>query len=263
MIVDTHCHASARWYEPIDTLLFNMDRCGVDRAVLVQLLGSTDSSDMIAACAAHPDRFSFIGAIDPAAPDALAALVRQIEARASGLRMRANWRSAGADPLELWRAVESAGLRVSLVGTVANFTDGTLDEVARACPSLTIVLEHLGGLARPDAGDREAALPSLCALAAHANVSVKLTGLGQLVPRLPNLDAAMPPLDTALALAPIHAVMAAFGPKRLMWGSDFPPVAAREGYGHALHWTRALVAQHWPDSVNDCFGGNAAALFRL
>jgi hypothetical protein len=28
-----------------------------------------------------------------------------------------------------------------------------------------------------------------------------------------------------------------FGASRMMWGSDFPPVAGREGYRNALQWT--------------------------
>ena len=28
----------------------------------------------------------------------------------------------------------------------------------------------------------------------------------------------------------------AFGVGRMMWGSDFPPAAGREGYGNALRW---------------------------
>jgi hypothetical protein len=39
VIVDAHGHASLDWYEPIETLLFEMDRHGVDQAVLIQING--------------------------------------------------------------------------------------------------------------------------------------------------------------------------------------------------------------------------------
>lgn len=263
MVVDTHCHASSRWYEPVDTLLFNMDRCGVDKAVLVQMLGSTDSAGMQAACRAHADRFVFIGAVDPQAADPVRAVEQAAESGAAGLRLRAAWRAGGEDPLAPWRAAERAGLRVSLVGPVASFTDGRLAEVAAACPRLPILLEHLGGLARPDAGDRDAALPALCDLARYPNIAVKLPGLGQLAPRLPDLDAAPVPLDLHGVRPLLDAVLRAFTPQRLMWGSDFPPVAAREGYANALEWTRALLAEHWPDAVGPCMGETARTIFRL
>jgi L-fuconolactonase len=261
MTVDAHCHASTHWYEPIDTLLYAMDRCSVDRAVLVQMLDSTDSTDMIAARRAHPDRLRFIAAIDPAAPDAVCALDTAVAAGAVGLRMRSTWRSAGTDPLDLWRAIAGAGLCVSMVGPASSFIDGSLTEIATACPDLTIVLEHLGGLARPDVGDRDALLPLVCAIAVHPNIALKVTGLGQVAPKRPDLDEATPPLDLAAVPQLFGAIIAAFGANRLMWGSDFPPVAAREGYANALGWTRALFEQNWPETVTDIFGGNAVRTF--
>lgn len=268
MIVDTHCHADDRWYEPVDTLLFNMDRCGVDRAVLVQILGSADNRSLRSAARAHPDRFRFIAAIDPAEPDPRLAVARAGQDGAVGLRLRAGWGGGGKQALPLWQMVEASGLAVSVVGPVASFIDGTLARIADACPRLPLVLEHLGGLARPDAGDRSAVLPALCALGQYDNIHLKLPGLGQIAPRRADMDSqearAMPlDLKQAGVLPLLGEIMAAFGPKRLMWGSDFPPVAAREGYGHALNWAHDLIECHWPDAVGPVFGGNAAALFGL
>ena len=33
VIVDTHCHVSPYWYEPVETLLHQMNSNGVDKAV--------------------------------------------------------------------------------------------------------------------------------------------------------------------------------------------------------------------------------------
>lgn len=262
MIVDTHCHASSRWYEPIDTLLFNMDRCGVDRAVLVQLLGSTDSTDMAEAQRAHPDRFRYVAAIDPLAPDAIAVIEAAANEGAVGLRMRAAWRSPGDDPLALWRAVASSGLRVSMVGSASSFTDGELAEIALACPDLPIILEHLGGLGRPDVGDRDAALRAVIALSSHPNVMLKLPGLGQVAPRLPGIDAAGAlPLDMKGVEPLLASILDAFGADRLMWGSDFPPVASREGYANALGWTRDLIDRVSPGAASLIFEETAARVF--
>ena len=257
-IVDSHCHVSDRWYEPVDTLLFQMDRCGVARAVMVQLLGGTDHAAMQAAATRFPQRLAWVGMIDQGVPDWPASIAAAADAGAAGLRMRPSWRSSGADLLALWRAVAAAGLRVSLAGTVQQFTDGKLLEIARALPELPLVLEHLGGLARADAGDRETELQALCELAAMPNILLKLPGLGQIAPRLPSPDAAGGPLDLSGVEALLTPVFAAFGPERLMWGSDFPPVASREGYANALGWCRELVARHWPEAVPAVFGGTAA-----
>ena len=259
MIVDTHCHVSSRWYEPVESLLSAMDRNGVDRAVMIQPLGSTDYGDMLAAARRHADRLRFVATVDPTRPDWADAVTHASGEGACGLRCRAGWRSPGDDPFAYWRLLEAQRLVVSMVGPVASFTDGSVSAIAAECPTLPLVLEHLGGLARPDAGDRDAALPPLFALADIATVSLKLPGLGQLAPRLPSIDGQDIPLDLTGVSDLLIAVLDRFGAGRLMWGSDFPPVSAREGYGNALIWTRDLVARHRPEAVAPVFGGNAAA----
>ncbi len=42
-IVDSHCHAATSRYEPIDVLLRQMDRIGIDQAVLIQMNGQADN----------------------------------------------------------------------------------------------------------------------------------------------------------------------------------------------------------------------------
>ncbi len=37
IIVDSHCHISPVWYEPVESLLFQMDRNDVAHAVLIQM----------------------------------------------------------------------------------------------------------------------------------------------------------------------------------------------------------------------------------
>jgi L-fuconolactonase len=261
MIIDTHCHASTRWYEPVETLLFNMDRNGVDSAVLIPLLGAYDSADMIAAVRRYPDRVVWFAAVDPVRADVLDGIRKARDAGARGLRMRAGWRSEGARPMALWEEAEALGLAVSLVGPAASFVDGALGDVAAHCSRLPLILEHLGGLARPDVGDREAMLEPVCALASHPNLSIKLPGLGQLASRTA-LDHGGVPLDLTGVRGILDRIFGCFGSERIMWGSDFPPVAAREGYGHALHWTREFLADRGETALEDVFGGVAARLLR-
>ena len=39
VVVDTHCHASPYWFEPVEVLLDEMTRSGVDKAALIQFRG--------------------------------------------------------------------------------------------------------------------------------------------------------------------------------------------------------------------------------
>jgi L-fuconolactonase len=48
VVVDTHCHASPYWYEPVETLLDQMNRHGVAQATLIQIGGEYDNAYLIA-----------------------------------------------------------------------------------------------------------------------------------------------------------------------------------------------------------------------
>lgn len=69
-IVDTHCHASPDWFEPIESLLFQMDTCGVDKAVLVQHGGEYDNAYLLTCAEQHSGRFAVTGLVDTKLPDA-------------------------------------------------------------------------------------------------------------------------------------------------------------------------------------------------
>ena len=54
----------------------------------------------------------------------------------------------------------------------------------------------------------------------------------------------------------------AFGPARMMWGSDFPPVSRREGYANALRWPREhLGARLSKPQLAQMFGGVAERIY--
>jgi L-fuconolactonase len=44
VVIDTHCHASPYWYQPVEILMDQMYRYGVDKAVLVQINGWFDNT---------------------------------------------------------------------------------------------------------------------------------------------------------------------------------------------------------------------------
>jgi L-fuconolactonase len=96
-----------------------------------------------------------------------------------------------------------------------------LDRVAREYPGLRVIVDHVGMPAPPTAppfDDLLATLPELLALAVHPNVAVKLTGLPLLAPG----DYPFPGVWPAL-----RALLEAFGPGRLLWGTDVQRVTGR------------------------------------
>ena len=82
----------------------------------------------------------------------------------------------------------------------------------------------------------------------------KATGLDSIKSILMEFTEIPPYLEMALE---------AFGPHRIMWGSDYPPVSVREGYHNALHGVMnhtALADQAVKDWV---MNKTAAAVFKL
>jgi len=263
MIVDAHCHASPQWFEPVEPLVAQMDLNGVERAVLTQVLGQFDNRYQEECVAHYPNRFASVGAVAVRREDA-ADQVRHWAARGmAGLRLRPEARSPGSDPLAVWRAAADGGLAISCGGPPAHLLSEEFAAVAREFAGMPIVLEQLGGWPRPDC-DREAATWSgILRLSRLPNVLLKLPTLGQVALRpvgTPLPPPGEPVLDATEGAILIEALKA-FGPERLMWGSDYPVVSSREGYANALNWTRAIFADR-PDAERDAiFGGNALRIF--
>src|SRR5216683_2333971 len=88
VVVDTHCHASLDWYEPIETLLYEMDRNGVDHAVLVQINGQFDNAYQFECVRRYPGRFANVVLVDTDRPDTPQQLEQLAERGATGVRLR-------------------------------------------------------------------------------------------------------------------------------------------------------------------------------
>lgn len=257
MIVDSHCHVSTHWFEPVEILLEQMNRNGVTYAVLVQMMGQSDNEYQFEVVRRFPGRFASVVWIDWETPDAASELRRLADRAISGVRLPAVARSHGADELEIWRAAADLGLTVSCIGTTEDFVSEDFARLVQAMPSLRIVIEHLGGEdpRYPNARDRL----EIFRLARFPNVFIKVHGLGEFCRRRLPVSKGFPferPIPPLLDMA-----YDAFGPGRLMWGSDFPPVSAREGYRNALQLTLEQFAGKNETDQELIFGGVALSLF--
>ena len=65
LIVDSHCHAGTSWFEPIESLLFQMDRNDVDKGVLIQHRGVYDNAYLLDCVRRFPGRFTVAAMVDP------------------------------------------------------------------------------------------------------------------------------------------------------------------------------------------------------
>lgn len=261
MIVDSHAHVSPHWYEPVETLLNQMNEHGVDMAILTQMIGQTDSRYQQDCVKRYPDRLSSVAWVDVEAPDVAMTVEKLAREGVSGIRLRPSSLLADGRLPQAWRAVQETGLSVSCVGSAEAFNAPGFIELVTKLAGTTIVLEHLGGSSSPVTTYEQLAIRrQVFELATYPNVMLKLPGFGELMPRDPNkwqsgrpFGDAMPPL--------VHEAITAFGANRLMWGSDFPVVSSREGYGNALKLTRIALDDLPDEDLNAIFGANARRVF--
>lgn len=198
-----------------ESLLFQMDLAGVRRMVLVPPSWEGDRNDLaLEAARAYPDRFAVMGRLalqDPASR----ALVADWKKQPGMLGMRftfhnEHYRHFLTDGTAdwLWPAAEKAGVPLMVL------VPGALDQLERIAgrhPGLKLVIDHAGLPVRGKGPQVWEGLPAVCALAKHANVAVKASGM-------PSLSNEAYPFSD---LHPhIRTLFDAFGPRRLFWGTD-------------------------------------------
>ena len=118
-------------------------------------------------------------------------------------------------------------------------------------PDLTVVVDH-GAKPRIREGEIEAWRADMAIVAAHPNVTCKLSGLVTEAPADAGLATLKPYIDVLLEL---------FGPQRLLWGSDWPVVELAGGYERWLDLAQAALADLDSAARAAVFGGNAERVY--
>ena len=242
MVIDSHLHVWSDdprrypWADggpaqagSVELLLETMDRHGVDQACLVQSIHYLFDNRYAADCLArYPGRFSAIAVMDRNAADAVERLERLVTGDGfEGLRMHlsraddpAEWAAPSQDPI--WRKAEELGACFLSFGPAE--MQPAVEPIIARHPGVAVILDHLGGAPF----DEEPPFPLLgnvLALARHPNVYVKFT---------PQAARAAGPFPFADQHSVYERIYDAFGPQRLMWGTDFPHILADIGYGNGL-----------------------------
>ncbi len=256
-IVDTHCHAGLNWFEPVEMIMAQMNMNGVDRAALIQHRGTFDNGYLFECAQRFPGRFAVVAIVDTSSESAEADLERWAEMGACGVRLAPLERSGGGDPLAIWRKASGLGLLVSSLGDVGQFASREFEAAVAAFPDMPIIIEHLAGV-RQGAAPPYSTYKRALGLAKYPNTYIKVPGLGEISERPAALGSAFgfeytPPL--------YEMALDAFGPRRMMWGSDYPPVSGREGYANALEGVRRHPAFSDPQTLAWVLGETAMSVF--
>jgi predicted TIM-barrel fold metal-dependent hydrolase len=193
-----------------------MDEIGVDRAVIVppSWVGENNATALEAA-EAHPGRFAVMGRIDPLAPDTPDRLASWLQQpHMLGIRLTFNfprmaaWMENITEQESFWEGCERCGIPLMLYLPGAAHR---LDPIATRHSGVRFVLDHM---ARPGNAGGPAAfadLDAMLALARHTNVAVKVSSA-------PNYSTE--PYPYADIHPFLRRIYDAFGPRRMLWGSD-------------------------------------------
>ena len=257
--IDTHAHAftaacalvPGRRYTPdqeapLARYLGELDQAGIDRGVLIQpsFLG-TDNSYLLA-CLAQSDRLRGVAVIDPAIDDKILAIMNA--AGIVGMRLNLLGMDTSFVREDSWQ---------DLFGRVARLGwHIELHALAKVLPTLIdalwfsgapIVVDHFG---RPDPekGLRDPGILALFDKAKGGQIWIKFSA---------------PYRCEGDANAYAAAFLERFGPRRIIWGSDFPWTQHSEGmsYRQSRDWLDAWIPD--PDMRRQVLGPSAARLFNF
>ena len=229
MVVDTHVHVvsgdkvkhppltgAPEWpVTEIDPLIADMDRLGIDKAVLVQTLFTYgfDNSYMIDCMRRHPHRLRTVCVIDqlqPTGAETLETLVKDHDVGGVRLMPKGQPKGVLTDPatFPLWRKATEIGIPVTVAAEEEHVPG--METVVERFPDVAICFEHMWALDLMC--DLEAKLAPMLKLARYPNVHLKLAPNNSVAIR----KAALKPQDFFGRLADV------FGIERLMWGSNYP-----------------------------------------
>ncbi|TMR21849.1 amidohydrolase [Nonomuraea turkmeniaca] len=241
----------------LDDLAAPAAAAGVTRTVLVQVLPDLDETREFLALAAASDLVAgVVGWIDLKAPDAadtLAALPGGLVGVRHGVQSEADpeWLNR-PDVRRGLAAVQAAGLAYDLL-TLPHQLPAAIDTV-RAMPGLTFVLDHLS---KPPiaAGELEPWRSRIMELAAHPNVYCKLSGM------VTEADWTAWRVSDLRPYAEV--VLEAFGPDRVMFGSDWPVCLLAAEYRRVAQAADELCAGLSEGERAEVFAGTARRAYGL
>lgn len=253
--------ALRRRYGPED-LAPALAACGVSGTIVVQARHDLDETRQLLTLAAGNDSIAgvigWVDLTDPAVADTLASL----RAGAGGQHLVGIRHQVHDEPDPEWlvrrdvlrglRAVEGAGLAYDLLVRSRELPAAL--NVAHRIPGLRLVIDHL---AKPPiaTGELEPWASLLQSFAGLENVACKLSGL------VTEANWAVWQPDDLLPY--VRHALEVFGPRRLLFGSDWPVCLLAASYHEVLEAALATLRGLTGDELGSVLGDRAVHTYRL
>lgn len=278
-LIDTHIHlydttreVELTWPPKDDKVLYKphlpaeysrlAKAAGVTGVVIVEASDRLDDNQWVLRQVKGDDFFlGLVGNVDVYREDFEQQVLRlKKDPRFVGVRPR------GPKPIDFSDDVVLANLRVLARHnlTMDYLTNGggipgieTIDGVARAIPSLRIVVNHCLGYdfdGKPPSPEWTTAVEHL---AANKNVSCKISGLYQRSVPQPA------PQDLNHYRSVLEVLWKCFGKRRLIYGSNWPVTKHTGSYGSFLKLVDQFISPKGQDAREHFYWKNAASAYRL
>ncbi|WP_433163630.1 amidohydrolase family protein [Kribbella sp. CA-247076] len=245
----------------IDDLAPQAAAAGVTATVLVQTVGVVDETVEFLEVAAGNDLVAgVVGWVDLTATD-VADQLAGLQARPDGAYLKGIRHQVHDEPDTDWlvrpdvhhglRAVAEAGLVYDLLTKTPHLPAAI--ETARSFPELTFVVDHISKPVIGEPLDPWAA--DLRELAALPNVTCKLSGMVT--------EASWTDWKPADLQPYADVVLDAFGPDRVMFGSDWPVCLLAATYAEVVETAEALTADLTPSERTAVFADTATRTYKL
>jgi len=188
----------------------------VGRAVLIQHhpYHGFDNSYLIDTWKRHPDRFRIVGQIDDRQGGIVQRMKDMLKTGVTGFRIgpredAPDW--VGSEGMQLmWKT--AAETRQSMCCLINPSDLAALDTMCKKYPETPVVIDHFARIGE-DGQIRESDVRTLCQLAAHPTIRVKISAYYA-------LGLKQPPYHDLVPM--IKHLYESYGAERLMWASDCP-----------------------------------------